>query len=287
MKKITSLLARFTMAMFTVYFAFTGMLKAQLVARAGVQLYTLDGGRLDFNDMGIFYDTGEHEGQKGHMAVACYLIHHGNDWLLWDTGNGDKMASEKNGEMKSGIHFSQQKTLVSQLSEIGLKSADIRYVALSHLHPDHTGNLYLFPNAQFLVSSKELKWALATPTPEGVERSLLTPLLKGNVKSSDDDIDVFGDSTVMLLRAPGHTPGHRILLVKLAHSGSILISADLYHTRENFEKGTLGVGNTDRAATLASFNRFNGLIVNKHARVIIQHSPEDFSKMPPFPKFLD
>lgn len=261
--------------------------KAQSNTSVPMKLYTLDGGHLAFKNMGIFYDTGEHEGEPGEMAVPCYLIQHGKDWVLWDTGNGDEIAAQKDGVTKMGILFSVRKTLAEQLAQLGLKPSHIKYVILSHLHPDHTGNVKLFPNAKFIVATPEMKWAFSTPTPEGVELNLISTLKKARVRSSDDDVDLFGDGTIKVLRAPGHTPGHRILLIKLANTGNILITGDLFHTRENYEKGQVDAGNYSRADELASFDRFRRLKDHLKARVIIQHSPEDFAAMPVFPKYLE
>ncbi len=88
----------------------------QTVPIPSIQLCTLDGGRLDFKNMGDFSDTGEHAGEPGTLAVPCYLIHHGKDWLLWDTGLGDRIAALPNGEFKFGGQFTVQRTLVSQLA---------------------------------------------------------------------------------------------------------------------------------------------------------------------------
>ncbi len=207
-----------------------------------VQFYPLDGGHLSFTNMGIFYDTGEHEGESGEMAVPCYLIRHGEDWLLWDTGNGDDLIQYKDGVMKLGIRFSIKKTLKEQLTQVGLKPKDIKYVMLSHLHPDHSGNINLFPNAEFLVSERELKWALGNPTPNGVEAKLVDPLRKDHVTAIQGDTDVFGDGTIKMLRTPGHTPGHMSLFVKLSKAGNYLITGDLYHTKENYEKNQVDAG---------------------------------------------
>lgn len=260
---------------------------SQTVSTTGIQLYTLNGGRLDFKNMGDFSDTGENAGKPGTLSVPCYLIHHGKDWLLWDTGLGDRIAAMPNGEFKFGGHFTVRQTLASQLAEIGLKPDDIHYVALSHLHSDHSGNIGLFPKATFFVATSELAWARGMPTPAGVELSLIRPLDSAHVDATDEDRDIFGDGSVRILRAPGHTPGHRILLVKLPKSGYLLISGDLYHTRENYEKGLIPPENVSRADTMASFDRFRRIQANTHARVIIQHSPEDFAAMPAFPKCLD
>jgi N-acyl homoserine lactone hydrolase len=262
-------------------------ISAQSPPTASVRLYTLDCGRIDFADMGDLSDTGENSGKPGVLAVPCYLIHHGKDWMLWDTGLGDRIAAMPNGETVPLARFSVRRTLVSQLAQLGLTPDSIRYVALSHLHLDHCGNIGLFSHATFMVPAAELTWARSKPSPPGVVSELIEPLAHDSIETSDYDRDVFGDGSVRILEMPGHTPGHQVLLVKLARSGSILISGDLYHTRENYEKGLVPNGNYNRASTLASFNRFAGIQKNTHARVIVEHAPEDFASMPVFPKFLD
>lgn len=251
------------------------------------KLYTLDCGLTEFPDAAVFSDTGEYDGEPIALPTPCYLIQHGDQWLLWDTGNGDKLAAIPGGEEAFGGRFTMKRTLESQLAEIGLKPDDIDYVAISHLHRDHTGNIPLFPKATFLIAQSELDWARGKPTPFGVNLPTIEPLARFKVKASDFDEDVFGDGSVRLLKAPGHTPGHRMLEVQLRNTSPVLITGDLYHTRENYEKGLVPSANTDRAATLASFGRFKRVAANTHARVVIQHAPEDFAAMPKFPKFMD
>jgi len=256
-------------------------------ARPEMRLYTLDCGRLDIQDMGAFSDTGEHAGEPGVMAVPCYLVRHGNDWLLWDTGLGDDLAAMPQGKTQLGGQWTVRRALVSQLAELGLKPDDIRYVALSHLHADHSGNVGLFPHAAFLLPTEELNWARTMPAPLGVDAHLVAEIPRGNVTPLTRDLDVFGDGAVTILRAPGHTPGHRMLLLRLPHSGPILLSGDLFHTRENYEKSLVPSVNVSRADTLASINRFAGIAAFADARVVVQHAPADFAAMPVFPAYLD
>ena len=251
------------------------------------RLYTLDCGLTEFENAAYFSDTGEYDGKSLALPTPCYLIRHGKDWLLWDTGNGDQLAEMPNGVTKLGGRFTVKRTLASQLAELGLKPRDITFVALSHFHQDHTGNIGIFPTATFLVSAAELAWARSKPTPFGVNFPSIEPLVKAKVDASDEDRDVFGDGSVQLLKSPGHTPGHRMLLVKLAKEGYVLISGDLYHTRENYAERLVPSVNLSRADTLASMGRFKGIASNTHARVVIQHAPEDFAAMPAFPKYLE
>lgn len=155
------------------------------------------------------------------------------------------------------------------------------------VHQDHSGNIGLFPKATFLVAASELAWARGTPTPFGVEAASVALLGKVRVEPLDEDKDVFGDGSIKIIKAPGHTPGGRSLFVRLAKAGSLLVTGDLYHTRENYEKGLVPSPNVDRAQTLASFDRFKRIAANTKARVIVQHAPEDFAALPAFPKYLD
>jgi len=251
-----------------------------------IRLYTMDCGTAEFADGDLFSDTGEYAGKPLALPTPCFLIKHGREWMLWDTGLGDEIASHPGGVEKSGAHFVVNKTLVSQLSELKLKPQDIRYVGLSHLHFDHTGNIGLFPNATFIIPKNELTAALGKPTPFGIDTSELAPLDQAVMISTDGDYDVFGDGTVVTLTTPGHTPGHHSLAIKLNKTGMVLITGDLYHTHENYDKSLVPRMN-DRTYTLGSMDRFRRLVANMKARVVIHHSPEDFKGMPKVPEFLD
>ena len=103
------------------------------------------------------------------------------------------------------------------------------------------------------------------------------------VEPLTNDKDVFGDGSVVVLRAPGHTPGHSALLVRLKEKGAVILTGDAVHFRENYE--TVGVPsfNFDRAQTVASIERIKKLAANLKATVVIQHDMRDIDKLPAFP----
>jgi N-acyl homoserine lactone hydrolase len=208
------------------------------------------------------------------LAFSCYLIQHGNDYMIWDTGNPTGTAPT-----------APKKSLVELLAQLKLTPAQIKYVAISHYHGDHTGQVGSLPQSTLLIGKGD--WdALNDP------KSAAAPSAPsfanwisggGKVEPLVGDKDVFGDGTVVMLNTPGHTPGHHSLLVKLKTMGNVLISGDLAHFHENYDSNGVPTFNTDRAASLASLDRFKKIAANLKATVIIQHDARDIGKLPAFP----
>lgn len=264
------------------------LLAAPALAAAQLRLYTLDCGHATFKDMGGFSDTGEYDGKAGDIAIPCFLIRHDNAYLLWDLGLGDRYAASKQGsDAAPGVHITVPVTLHAQLEALQLAPADITYVAFSHLHWDHTGNANEFPGSTWIMNRAELAAAAALPPPNGVLPETFAAYKSAKIESIDGDFDVFGDGTVTILRAPGHTPGHQVLKIKLRRSGTVILSGDLYHLRASRTLKRVPVYNANRADTLASMDRIETIIKNTHARLIVQHDPRDFQSLPKAPAFLD
>jgi N-acyl homoserine lactone hydrolase len=256
---------------------------------ASVRIYALDCGRAEFKDMGFLADTGELDGKPGAVADACFLVRHPKGTLLWDTGLGDKIAAQKDGvDMAGGaIRIHVDRTLEEQLAAIGVKPADVTYLAFSHFHFDHTGNANAFAGATWILNQAELAWATQTPPPGPVMPDTWSAYKTAKTEMIDGDRDVFGDGTVRILKAPGHTPGHQCLLVKLKKSGVVVLSGDLYHLRANRKGQRVPTINTERADTLASIARIEKIVQNQKARLVIQHDPEDWKALPKIPAFLE
>jgi len=253
-----------------------------------LRLYALDCGHATFKDMGGFSDTGEYDGKAGEIAVPCFLIRHPKGDLLWDAGLGDHYNYPMEGsDAAPGVHVTVPVTLLAQLRSLNLAPKDINFIAFSHLHWDHTGNANEFPDSVWIMNKMELAAALTLPPPGGVLPETWSVYKTAKNEMIEGDYDVFGDGTVMILRAPGHTPGHQVLKLKLQKSGTIILSGDLYHLRANRVFKRVPVYNADRADTLASMNRVEAIIKNTHARLIVQHDPQDFQALPKPPAYLD
>jgi N-acyl homoserine lactone hydrolase len=224
-------------------------------------------------DVGLrFSDTYAFNGLKVQLTFSCYLIKHGDDYLIWDTGNpvGTSATAPK-------------MSLVDLLGQLKLTPAQVKYVGISHYHGDHTGQASQFPQATLLIGKGD--WDVVT---DPKSATLAAPFSNwtsggGKVEPVVGDKDIFGDGSVVMLNMPGHTPGHHSLLVRLPEMGNVLITGDLSHFRENYDGNGVPTFNTDRAASIASIDRFKKIATNLKATVIIQHDERDVGKLPAFP----
>ena len=252
-----------------------------------IRVYTLDCGTFEMKDMAMFSDTGEYDGKPGKVADPCFVIRHPKGTLLWDTGLPDKLAQTPGGVDNGGGHMRVDHTLADQIKAMSLTPADITYVAFSHFHFDHTGNANEFTGSTWIINKAELAYAQSTPAPFGIDADTWSGYKTARTQMIDGDYDVFGDGSVRILKAPGHTPGHQVLMVKLKKTGTLILSGDLYHLRANRTYRRVPPFNTSRADTLASINRIETIVKYTHAKFVVQHDPEDFAALPKFPKYMD
>lgn len=248
---------------------------------APVQLWRLDCGKIIAFDLDEFSDTRAYVGQHKDLTDSCYLIRHGDSYMLWDTGLPKAMLDHVP-DSHQGTDGTLRVTIVQQLAPLGLKPEQISIIGISHEHFDHTGQAADFPQAKLLMGKRDIDDMRG---PNAARGKPLMNWLEGGVamEAVVGDKDVFGDGSVIMLDLPGHTPGHHGLLVKLARRGNILLSGDTAHFAQNYSSNGVPAFNSNRAESLASLDRLKKLAAHLHATVIIQHDPKDIAKLPAFP----
>ena len=220
-----------------------------------------------------FSDTYAFNGLMVQLTFSCYLVQHGDDYLIWDAGNPTTAGAT-----------APKTTLTDLLGQLKVTPAQVKFVGISHYHGDHTSQVSQFPQATLLVGKGDWDFLTDPKTPATASAQFANWISGGGkVMPLPGDRDVFGDGSVIMLNTPGHTPGHHSLLVKLKEMGNVLITGDLAHFRENYQSSGVPTFNTDRAATLASFDRFKTIAKHFKATVIIQHDARDVGKLPAFP----
>jgi glyoxylase-like metal-dependent hydrolase (beta-lactamase superfamily II) len=245
-------------------------------AQADVALWRIDCGTAEkpsvVNER--FSDTFAFPGLSLTFTYSCYLIKHGEDYMVWDTG------------YTPGSNPNAPKTsLPDYMAQVKVTPDQVKYVGISHFHPDHTGQLAPFTKATLLIGKGDWDGINGKPPMAGANVAGFDRWIVENrkVEPLTLDKDVFGDGTVVVLRAPGHTPGHNALLVRLKEKGAVLLSGDAVHFHENYETGGVPSFNFDRAQTAASIERLKKLAANLKATVVIQHDIRDIDKLPAFP----
>lgn len=250
--------------------------------KAGVEkLYVLNCGEGTAGDISR-WTPGLNEGKSMDFVDTCYLVKHSKGWFLWDTGIADSVASMPDGLVPAdpkAVTWRRPKTLAAQLEQLGLKPDDVKAMAVSHTHPDHTGNVELFPQATLYVQKAEYDWPGANNQPR-FKPSHPVELLNG-------DKDVFGDGSVTILSTPGHTPGHQSLLVKLPKTGAVVLSGDAVHFRDNWDNRRVPSMNVDKDQTAASMQKIADTLAKEKAQLWINHDKAQRDSQKLAPEFYD
>ncbi len=258
-------------------------------AAPAVELFALDCGRLTISDADMFADDGSFAGVAAEAVDPCYLIRHPAGDLLWDAGLPDALAEAEGGITQDVFTLRVETGLAAQLAQLNLTPADIEFLSVSHSHFDHVGNAGLFAAATWIVDPDERAHMFREEARADENFALVAPMEAMQVRliEGDGDHDVFGDGSVTIVQAPGHTPGHTVLLVRLPNAGPVLLTGDMYHLPGSRERGTVPRFNTDPVQSRASIAKIEALATETGARVVRQHVPEDFEALPAFPASLN
>jgi glyoxylase-like metal-dependent hydrolase (beta-lactamase superfamily II) len=244
-----------------------------------VELYAMECGRLTMPNADMFSDDGAYKDKPAKMVVPCYLIRHPKGDLIWDTGLPQADTAAPGAPVPP---------LLDQLKAIGLTPADIEYVSVSHSHFDHIGNAGKFAAATWIVDPDEKAYAFSDAARKNTQQFARYSALEGAKTRliEQPTFDVFGDKSVVIYQAPGHTPGHTVLLVRLKQAGPVLLTGDLWHIAESRPNRRVPRFNTSREQTLKSMDMVEALARETKARVVLEHVPEDFDSLPKFPAAL-
>lgn len=238
---------------------------------------------------------GRDMGKKIEVPVPYYLIQHPKGNVLFDLGNSIEVAKDakKHWGAVTEVYTPTMKEddwVVTNIRKVGVKPEDINYVVLSHLHLDHAGAIGEFPNAKYIVQKDELRWAY---TAEFYQRAAYIRadfdkdvdwwLLDGH---NDDNLDLFGDGTLIIWFTPGHSPGGQSLVVKL-NEGTFVLTGDCVYTREILEENVLPGLGWNQELVLASINRMRRAEKALGYTVITGHDPEVWKTVKKAPRYYE
>ena len=260
-----------------------------------VRLFVLDGGTLESDP--ARYRLTKEEVSAVPLAVTAFLIVHPEGTLMWDTGaiaDDSWTPAGRAVPRRLVLSNSQERrvtlrtTMRAQLAAIGYAPADITYLALSHYHWDHTANANQFVKSTWLARQVERDVMLPEKAPDPPQPSTFADLKNGRTMlMTADDHDVFGDGTVVIKLAKGHTPGHQVLYVKLAKTGAVVLSGDLYHYPEERTLDRLPTFEFNVEQTRQSRRALDVFLKQTGAQLWIQHDFTAMAKVRKAPGYYD
>ncbi|MFP4312925.1 MAG: N-acyl homoserine lactonase family protein [Alphaproteobacteria bacterium] len=251
-----------------------------------MRLYKLDCGNIKILDANIL-DTSNSYAGAVTLKSSCYVIKHGEDYMLWEAGFNPQ-AIEKSSEEDMFQPFIRE-TIPQALEKIDLKPEDITKIGISNMHFDNIGQANLFSHATLYMGWEDYNFLFNVPLlPQGFHPEFIDEWADGkNVVIVKDKTDIFGDGRVVMIPTPGHTLGHNSLLVNLEKSGSYLLSGDLWHVQENMENNRVPDFSKNPTLNRQTGERVKNWAENNNVKVIIQHDPRHFEEIPDLPEFLD
>ncbi|MBD5132397.1 MAG: N-acyl homoserine lactonase family protein [Clostridiales bacterium] len=195
------------------------------------------------------------------LPVSCYYIEHPKGKILVDTAWSRRMSpdgvEDKRAQIRELGYFlyrinqgftPEGQTVDEQLKAMGVRTADLDYVLLTHLDCDHACGLHQVADAKrILVSEEEMKYANSVlPTHfDNIVRykkrwweDVPVTLFAYNGKEGPfrRSFDLFEDGTVQLINIPGHCAGLSAVKITGKDGRFVLLDADGAYSAKNWEE---------------------------------------------------
>jgi N-acyl homoserine lactone hydrolase len=251
------------------------------------RLYIFDAGGISGLDPKLFNFTREEIKQPDFTNVA-YLIVHPRGTVMFEAGGiPDRDFPADGTPAKEGV-MTASKRLLPQLAAAGYTPRDITYLVLSHYHSDHTANANAFATSEWIVQKTERDF-MFQEKPTGIIRPEHYSALR-NARTrilNNENLDIFGDGTVVVMSAPGHTPGHQVVVVKLAKTGPVMLSGDLYHYPEEITTGRVPTFEFSAEQSAATRKTLATFLKQTGTQLWIEHDIATHAKYPKAPAYLE
>lgn len=264
-----------------------GASEEKQAAAPGPRIYIFENGFIRGLDTKLF-NLARDDVKEPDFVNTSYLIVHPKGTLQFDSGGIPDSAFKGDGATVTEGVQSATKPLLPQLGAAGYQPSDVTYFALSHYHADHTGNANAFAAATWLTQKAERDFMFGDK-PEGIIQPAHYSALKTAKTTilNNEDHDVFGDGSVRLIATPGHTPGHQVLLVRLAKRGPVLLAGDLYHYPEERTKGIVPTFEFNAEQSRASRAKVEALLKQTGAELWIEHDMATHAQLPKSPEYVE
>lgn len=225
------------------------------------------------------------------IFVPClaYLVRHPEQGdILIDTGFDHSFTEDGSGNLgglAALIDWVEQRPgqdTVSQLRALGVDPAQLRLIAISHLHPDHTAGLPDLPKTVPVFCGHEatqsygVGWYAPLPHFDGFEQVQTWNFAGLPDADPGPTLDLFGDGSVFVVSTPGHVHGN-LSFVLNGKGGPVLLTCDACHLQEGWRLGVRPGGVIDAEAAQRTLDRLKAWAAQHPTlRVKAGHDPGDW-----------
>ena len=249
-----------------------------------VRMYVFDCGVLRIADPMPLFGLKKEEVGATDLSDAAYLIVHPRGTLMWEAGlvpdAGIGAANARPG--------APARRLRDLMADVGYRPENVTYFAVSHGHGDHTANASEFRGSIWLVNQAEHDAMFAEKAPRFYTPATYAALsTAAKTMFINGEYDVFEDGSVVIVQTPGHTPGHQVLFVRLAKTGTVALTGDLYHYPEEVGRREVAPAQGDQEITLRSRAAVDAFLKKTGGQMWITHDLLGFSKLKKAPEYYE
>lgn len=205
----------------------------------GVRVSAIYAGRME--TVAAFAYRGGGFGDTRIFGMGSILVHHPQGNLLFDTGFGkdvDEHVKTMSWLMRATTRYTKERTVAEQLAEAQIPLTDIQRIVLTHAHWDHVSGIPDLDGVQIMTSQEEAAF-IESDDPmaaliHGFEGLAVAPMnyREGPYLGFERSFDVYGDGSIVMVPAPGHTPGSTITFIHTEDGQHYALVGDLVWQKE-------------------------------------------------------
>jgi glyoxylase-like metal-dependent hydrolase (beta-lactamase superfamily II) len=177
-------------------------------------------------------------------------------------------------------------SIAAELVVAGIEPADVEHVVHTHLHLDHIGGATLedgqprFPYAKHHVHPAD--WAAFLDAEDPQDRAAFERCVRP--LANRDMLDVTAEDHeiargVGVIHAPGHTPGHRAVVVSSGDERLLIIGDALHHAAQVTHQGWLSTHDADPATAVMTRNALLGQARDEDLSTCVPQFAEPFGRV--------